>query len=111
MSGSTRDFEGLRRREGGPSASILILCVLIALPLIPQCQTVPAIGETRLPLIPTAGEIQFGLEADTRIRATVGFYPDQRLKEYLGALGYGGKSDWRRHSTVVRESLLYFARQ
>ena len=87
MSGSTLDLEGPRRRKRGPSAFIPILFILIALLLLPRCQTVPATGETRLTLISTAEEIQLGREADAQIRTTVGVYADQRLQEYLGAVG------------------------
>jgi predicted Zn-dependent protease len=87
MSGSALDFERLRRSVRGSISFIPILFILSALLLLPQCQTVPATGETRLTLISTAEEIRLGRDADAQIRATIGIYQDQRLQDYLGELG------------------------
>jgi hypothetical protein len=57
-----RGQSGLHTRGAIEFAStFLLLCALL---MLPQCQTVPATGETRLTLISTAEEIRIGREAD-----------------------------------------------
>lgn len=66
----------------GARASWLSMALLLA-----ACAVNPATGKRQLSLIGEAQEIQMGREAAASVQTTVGLVDDQRLQEYVAAIG------------------------
>ena len=64
-------------------ASVLAMCACLAA----GCATNPVTGKRELALVSEAQEIAMGRDADKEVSSAYGLYPDQRLQEYVQALG------------------------
>jgi len=64
-------------------ASVFAICACLAA----GCATNPVTGKKELALVSEAQEIAMGRAADKQVSSAYGLYPDQRLQEYVHALG------------------------
>jgi predicted Zn-dependent protease len=62
---------------------MLALCACLAA----GCATNPVTGKRELALVSEAQEVAMGRDADKQVISAYGLYPDQRLQEYVHALG------------------------
>ena len=67
--------------------ALLVWTVVFSALVSGACATNPVTGKKQLSLVSESQEIAMGQEADKEVAAAYGLYPDDRLQQYVHALG------------------------